>query len=278
MLKLRWQNLTDGVRSLFEHGRAWLNRTADGEARWPPILKIEWSHGARVHGAALQLDFDREDREITLHVKAPLLFSYFVTVSMPRMLVDGLPWSYPNRGEYGGWDRTIGVRVFSGAIWFSFWEDGMDWRSSDPKWMRRTIHVDDLVFGKSKHESHELEAREVVIPMPERAYKGTAKLTRDTWTRPRWPWRPFSREIALVHIEVPGGIGKPGKGENDWDCGPDATYGITVPAVTIEDGIGKLVASVFRDRRRHGGGYGDTGGHDPSPPPPSSDLPPVSIS
>jgi hypothetical protein len=56
----------------------------------------------------------------------------------------------------------------------------------------------------------------------------------------------------------------PGKGENSWDCGEDASYGFGCAAETLEEGIGKFVASKLRDRGRNGGrGWTPTEDHRP---------------
>jgi hypothetical protein len=45
----------------------------------------------------------------------------------------------------------------------------------------------------------------------------------------------------------------PGKGENSWDCGEDATHGYYGPAASIEDAVGNLVTSTLKRRRKYGG-------------------------
>lgn len=261
--KLRTQNLNekpgDVLGSIWKHGRAWLHRVVDGESKWPPLATFEWSHGRT--SLAATLHFNGGEREVTAHLAVPG-GSYCATFVMPRWLVERLPWkAHGRKGGWDGVDRNIGIRVFDGAIWLSLWEDGMSWRSDDPWWTRATIRLDDLLLGKAKYATREISKREVKVPMPEGSYDATATLEHATWTRPRWPWRPFSKELLRVKIDVPKGIGHPGKGENSYDCGPDATYGISTPARTVEEGIGKLVASVLRDRVRYGGGHADTGGH-----------------
>src|SRR5690606_25314615 len=80
---------------------------------------------------------------------------------------------------------------------------------------------------------------------------GKASLYISTWKRPRWP---FATRIRRVQIDMDKDEQIPvmGKGENSWDCGEDATYGITVAADTIEAGVAKLVESILRSRRRYG--------------------------
>lgn len=272
-MRIRWQNLNEQIGgtlgSILRHGRAWMHMNPEHD----PVARIEWVFG-EIKRLRAELDFDRDDRTIQANLGVPGAW-VFLTVPMPRWLRDRLPWHIGDGASYGsGGERTIGIRVHDGAIWLSLWEDSMCWSARDPWWMRATIRLDDLIFGKTKHERRTIETRAVRIPMPEGSYEATAELEVASWTRPRWPWRPFSKRDLYVDIKIPAGIGKPGKGENSWDLGPDACYGMSAKARTIEEGIGIVVASVLRDRVRRGSGHADTGGHEPTPTPtPASSAP-----
>jgi hypothetical protein len=147
-------------------------------------------------------------------------------------------------------ETEIAIRWFEGGLRWSFWHPTMEWSSRTPKWRNGHFDPADFLLGRHKYSSEELSTENVEVPMPEKTYAGTVTLTRDTWKRPRWP---FSRSIYRANIEVEGGVPHPGKGENSWDCGEDATYGMTCPARTAEQAVGKLVESVLSSRRRYGG-------------------------
>jgi hypothetical protein len=59
--------------------------------------------------------------------------------------------------------------------------------------------------------------------------------------------------MRRANLDIERGVPTPGKGENSWDCGQDATYGLTCPASTVEEALASLRASVMRDRERYGG-------------------------
>lgn len=243
-----WQNLSDAPgheRHGFWHGRAWLHF---GEKR-RRALHGEWVHGRL--GFALSVRFDCSDNEVMFHIALPGLSYYLGLEGISQRFFDLLPMKY-KREDHGGYERAIGVRFDDGALWFDVWSDPMDWRSSDPKWMQFSLHLDDLIFGKTKYETRVIEERGVTVPMPEGSYGATAKREVSTWTRPRWPWRPFSKRRDVVTIDIPGGIGIPGKGENDWDIDDDAVYAQSSAATTIEQAIGNVVASILSTRRRRG--------------------------
>jgi hypothetical protein len=117
--------------------------------------------------------------------------------------------------------------------------------------MHWNLDFADFLLGDRVH-SEEVLIRQpkLKIPMPEGTYDASAKLTRGTWKRPRWP---FPLVVMRVSIDIPDGIPIPGKGENSWDCGPDATYGTTGPASSIEEAVGDLVARTLETRKRRGG-------------------------
>lgn len=247
-MRSHWQNLSDTPgkeRHGFWHGRAWLRFSEHARQS----LRIEWLHG-RI-SAGMSLRFDRSEREAQVHIALPG-FTYYLSVDgLPRRLFELLPMKW-KREEHGGYERQIGVRFNDGAIWVDLWSDPMDWRSSDPKWMQFSIHLDDLIFGKTKYSTRTLEERAIKIAMPEGMYDATAKREASSWLRPRWPWRPFSKRRITVQIDIPTGIGIPGKGENSWDCGDDAIFGKSCSAETIEEAIGKVIASALKTRRERG--------------------------
>lgn len=176
--------------------------------------------------------------------------------------------SWPARYRNYGDDREIKISFHDGAIWWAFWTDPMSWSSTTPKYRYGNFNFVDFALGRSKCDHRTLEERDVLVPMPEGAYPARAKLEEWTWRRPRW----FAKTIKRCSIDIPNGIPFPGKGENSWDCGDDATYGITTGECrTIAEGVGKLVGSVLNSRVRYGG-WGSWSWHKAPPPngPPSA--------
>jgi hypothetical protein len=255
--------------SMLANGRAWLRRlTADGEDYKPGAIRVEWVHGKRV-GWGAEIAFDPEDREVTVAFGLLGAHYWISLTALPARLFELLPMNAHRPGRKYPHERRIGLRFHNGAAWFAFWEDEMEWRSKDPWWMRGRVGLDDvadIVFGKIAYSHQVLETRPVSIPMPEGVHDAIAKRTLSRWVRPRFPWYPVSRESYGVQIDIPKGIGHPGKGEDAHNVGDDAVFGISTDASNVEEAIGKLVASVLRSRMRYGGSHTFT----PSAPPPSS--------
>ncbi len=149
--------------------------------------------------------------------------------------------------------RTTNVAFFDGLLMWKLWAKEHEWSSTTPRWRDGSWNPMDAFFGRAVHTEEELDVVPVEVPMPEGVYLGTCTLKREAWTRPGL-WF-FPRFVTRGHIEMKDGHGvpHPGKGESSYDCGEDATSGLTCPAESVAEAVGKLVASVLGSRERHGG-------------------------
>lgn len=162
------------------------------------------------------------------------------------------------RDKKTGWSasREVSLRIFGWSIWWNIWVDPMGGHSysggkqvDPPRWRDGSFNIPRFFLGREKYSKVEIETRNVLVPMPEGPYEATATLFEATWQRARW----FPKRLKRCQIDVPKGIPHEGKGENSWDCGADATYGMTCAARSIPEAVGALVGSVLHDRVRHGG-------------------------
>lgn len=146
-------------------------------------------------------------------------------------------------------DREISVSFHDAAMWWRLWSDPDEWKSGTPRWKDGNWHPLDTFLGRCDYESEIVETAEVVIPMPEKGYRAKIQLCRDTWKRPR---SPFKRTVMRAHSEMLDPIPVPGKGENSWDCGEDAHFGSTRPAESIIDAVIGIYRSAMRTREKYG--------------------------
>lgn len=172
-----------------------------------------------------------------------------------RPLRLGRVYSYeldPAEGRTTGvaWDaetRTVWLRVWVGHHGvFGSTLDAWPWNG--PGWTA-TINVRDLVRGRAVVEARDVEQGELEVKLPERTYAATFRVTETRQIR-RGRAGPWQR---CVTVDVPDGIPIPGKGENDYDLGDDAVYGISTEGPTPHDVHEQLVASVLRTRAQYGG-------------------------
>jgi hypothetical protein len=128
----------------------------------------------------------------------------------------------------------------------------MSWRSVDPSWRKGwRWRLGDVLLGNHEYVNTKEEPIDVLIPMPEGCYAATAQKEHCVWTRKRVPFlNKITRDCWW--FDIPSGIPYAGKGENDWDCGDDGTYGCGSEKKTVEEAIGDVVGSVLRSRRRYG--------------------------
>lgn len=220
------------VGSALWAGRWWLHFFSN-------FIRFTWAFGkqAPVFNVGISLDLVYEGEiSITLGVKH--LFFLSVAFHSRRLPT----WDY----KHG--NRAIELRIFNWGIWFDLWRD------DDMPFLKRRIifHPLDTLFGKECHKQRHVSLHEVLVPMPERSYPATVEMYLSEWKRPR---SPRTRRIMRANIELEQPIPFPGKGENSWDLGEDATFGMTCPAVTPKEAVDCLITSVMRDRERYGGAH-----------------------
>ena len=153
------------------------------------------------------------------------------------------------------WDwYTIGVSYFEGSFSADAWANGAETIMADPWWKKRRFHFDpfDTFLGRHEYSEKRISTEKVEVPMPERIYYGEVRIYESRWKRKRWPWtkRMVRSTIDMKDDPIPF----PGKGENSWDCGEDATYSQSSQATTAVDAGASIQKSVMRSRDRHGGG------------------------
>lgn len=249
-MHFHWQNLTTGTlnpRRGWKEGRAWLNnqphnlKQDSGVRVWPLIpseMGFEW-HLLR-KDADWSLGYGRDSEEHKVFVKLPFVCSLYVLWHNLRHRPTD--WST----SHSEWS----LRHHDGGLWWSLGANPMGGRLRD----RRQGHLNwaNLVLGRQKFTREIVETRVMPLPLPGTTITATVAQERCTWKRPRWPWAK-QRISYDITPEYPAPI--PGKGENAWDVDDDAILQMHCSAKSFEDAIGTFVASVLRNRRRHGGDY-----------------------
>lgn len=174
--------------------------------------------------------------------------------------LDGFPLWQPTRTAVATWEnppreftlpegRECRLAVHDWTIWFTPWGRTMEWKSSDPWWVRgASINLRDLALGRARYSCVPLGLPiAAVVPMPEGDYPAVFTPQRQTWKRPRW----FAHVRDSFDIKIAKGIPFAGKGENSWDCGDDGLFGMGAEG-TMEDAIATVRETVLRRRHRYG--------------------------
>lgn len=223
------------IGSGFWSGRWWLhlgNKTLNAEwsflhrANNSLSLNVEWGYG------------DGDDG-IMFHAAIPKLFSVFISFSG----IFGKLFRYPNE------PRETGFFFHDGTLFIHPFSKVNSWHSKDKWWSKGfSFTLSEFLFGRWNYsEENDRGWQDIEITMPEGKYKGKLRLYTGKWKNRFW-----SKRIQRAEIEMEEGIPYPGKGENSWDCGEDASYGITCPAVDEADAIAEMIKHVLSCRRKYG--------------------------
>jgi len=260
MSHFHWQNLNEKrggrVGSPLRNGRAWWH-FFDHRA----LITWEWVLGSRSCRLGVTVGGD-EEFGVGFTLAVPFLFAFYLTVAGFRPVVWFARLLLPKTEErYGGehgyrCTREVYFSVHDWALWWTIWRHPMaGWSRRVSRWRDGSWHFRDqvlnLLLGKHQHSERDVINASTMIPMPEGSYPATVRIYENTWKRPRW----FARHMLSFDVKIPDGVPFPGKGENSWDCGQDATYGLSGPAEqpTVEHAVSQVVETVLRSRRRYGG-------------------------
>lgn len=250
----RWQNLDDDLRipdrsptflglpapDLRHQGRAWFDWYIRSTDRHPFKIEAEWTFGKAVWSSGVSYT-RKNSGTIMLHAAIRPLASVYLT----------LKHLWPRAAHQES--RTYSISLVDGALHYDLGKPGSgdEWRRDDPlNWMRGCIFLADKILGRAEHHKHVVGPKvDALASFPEGSYP--LKLQREvrTWKRPRWPWPSVHR---YVDIEAVRPAESQGKGENSWDCGPDAIWGMSSPGHSYEDAVAAYVKATLRDRRKHG--------------------------
>ncbi len=260
-MRWRWGNKGDGNYRVWAH---WTNESAEAAGRpcfpWDArfwvhfgsdnCLGIEWVLRRFQFGVGLEVDAYGGEHDLAGHVQIPMLsFYWYIDKVWPRKYRKKISEWWKQRLGYD--TREIDWSIHDWGIYWNLWTKWGE-SGSFPRWREGCFDIPDFFLGRSCVVYRELAKEDVLVPMPERAYRGTVTLYERTYTRRRLPW---AQRIKTAEIKMHPGeqVPIPGKGENSWDLGQDATYSMSCPETTIEGAVAAMVKSALGRRRRYGG-------------------------
>lgn len=221
---------------MLRHGRCWLSLGAFS-------FRLEWL--IPTHFFCLGVEFADGDDAISFSFGCGLFVLFLGIGHSPLHR-----WLSKKIGGYEG--REIKLTIHDGALWWSFWCPTMSWSSQTPRYRSGAFHPVDFLLGRAKYASRNIADERAVVPMPEGGYPASVKINEDTWKRPRWP---FTKRIIRAEIRPDTPIPFPGKGENLYDCGEDASHSLYGCFDNTLDAVLGMSRSVMRSRLKYGGGW-----------------------
>jgi len=247
-VRFDWQNLNEKSGDKFcepsgswiVHGRAWLHLFDSRAERRGITINPSWHLWSRFCHANVR--YDHHDDDLTFSIALPPIALW--------LSFDGV---LPRKFKQYGWGRVTGISFHDWTVRIEVWADDSCWNSRDRWWQRREWHLNilDALLGRSDYKECQMDEVKTEIGMPEGSYPVRIRKLNCTWKRPRWPWP--QRLVRMDIKPTENAIPVPGKGENSWDCGEDASYGSIMPAATYDEAIGKFVQGIMRDRTRRAG-------------------------
>lgn len=241
--------------------------------------EIGWSLGPRTWSArhlGFGISIDGEDRDIALRLMLPMIGSLYLTLNRmapvwltfpkERRFTTYEPHVFPSKeaheaaianGEIKpvehrymmGQDVTVlELDISSDHASGALWSIGEHMQSEG----RRRFYTfwPDRIFGRADYTREKIGPPvQAVACFPEGQYTLTLQREVATWTHPRWPWPYWSKSVDIT-LERPPGF--QGKGENSYDCGPDAIYGMSSEGHSFEDAVATYVKAVLRERAKRG--------------------------
>ncbi len=249
-----WQNLDDDLRRLEQsttfmglplpdtrhQGRAWFDWYVRASDRKPLRIELDWAFGKAVWSSGVSYT-RKNSGTVTLHAALRPVASVYLT----------LKHLWPRREHQPS--RTYSVSLVDGSLHYDLGKPGSgdEWHRDDPlNWMRGIVHPVDKILGRAEHALEKVGPQvRAIASFPEGDYPLLLQREIRTWKRPRWPWPLVHRS---VDIEAVRPAESQGKGENSWDCGPDAIWGMSSPGHSYEDAVAAYVKATLRDRARRG--------------------------
>lgn len=223
-------------------------------------LNIELSHQFRKHPHCLLSFCIADEPGIGFSLAVPFLFYFHIAVEHNLVYKltnyfgrNSKPFRMPDgRMVTSSENREVRFAVHDWSLWWEIWRDSSSWDSGTPKWRSGVFHPLDALFGRMVHEEKICCHNLGQLNMPEMAYQVLIEWSDITRYRKRWKAWPFLEKYQRSDLVPQFPIPHPGKGENSYDCGEDATFSMSCQADSNYDALNKLYNSVMRSRERHG--------------------------
>lgn len=231
-------------------------------------LEVTLFGSQRTLGADFSLgdDLDGDSHNAQVSLRLPWLLSFFASFTLPFLrtrfrdratgaVIPGPPYvgldtatvrlAGPIYGDrwprsWGGYISFDGGGCVSGPhAHISLGAPRSSWTRGDWSWGCFPL---DVLLGRHVMTSEVIFAEDDLVMLPEKHYPCTVEVTVDTWKRPRWP---FPLRLVRFTVAVEGGVPVPGKGENSWDCGKDATHSLSGCFESADPAFARALPFIF---------------------------------
>lgn len=171
--------------------------------------------------------------------------------------------------------RETGFYLYDWAIVWGLMDHewGNNHLRTDPWWRHFYFHIDDFFLGKSARLEREVLSNEsIYFKLDDKEFvMDSIKWELNQSFRKHIPFSIYHRDWYSVNMKIDKPPMVSGKGESDYDCGDDGSFGMSAgwkfpvkPGWLTRDECTKLavdyyVESVLSDAKRYGGSSGERG-------------------
>lgn len=241
-------------QDLNESGRRWFHFRGSIGRAWDQM----WFKYELATGPALSFRLTPEEGKTR--------FSFGMGFVTLYLTIYGLRVPLLTKGrEFGFYWHEWTFRAFFGS---QPWESS----SSDPWYYKINFCPPDFLFGQAVYFTKEVmkSYSPQHFMFRGKEYVMDSIVVEDSfWFRPRIPFSLYHKKMRGMDLKINNPPRRAGKGENSWDCGDDATYGVSRqyngPEVTwanekavFEYCVRTYCDGVMKDIGRYGRASGDT--------------------
>lgn len=251
----KWfQNLNESKKQLFHFRGTWslwwhnkLGRHTDLQ-----LLRYEFSSGRNLR---FEIGFG-EDPGISFSIGL-FLFSVYLT----------FPFFNVRAGR-----RVTGFYFHEWVFVWSFWKNPWERSNKDPFWRSWYFRIDDFFLGSSETlEDDIIGGEDLFFTLGGKEFKiDSVQFKRKRRFRRFIPYSLYHNTWVSIEIKCDKPPMHSGKGENSWDCGDDATYGLycswdkNKPSwknskESMKLAVDYYVEHVLKDTKRYGGSESERG-------------------
>lgn len=212
--------------------------------------RLEWAFPSP--SARVSVEFmNASDEDVVFSLAIPPIETFLMFNSEPSKKIVRLINKIAGEHGIDGDNRSLELAIHHEVLWWSIWGKTGSWSSTDPRWQKGSVNINPLnrLFGEMEMSEEVLITQDVMVPMVEESYPASIVISERTFKRPCLPYFKSVKRYATVDMAKP--IPHPGKGTTGYNCGPDALYGLSCEASTVEEAIGKVVACVLDSRKRY---------------------------
>jgi len=234
-----YQSLSEKGENPLKHGRAWWHVDV---GKLNAVFRIEWHFRTKKQVMLWRFTIGGEEHfEVAFYI--PFIGQFYGAIKglLPKQLL-----SYFHKKKiYNGLETSL--TLYRYCLSFRFFHN--EFCDDNFSGFYKYFDTVDFLFGYPQNKTVTIETGDTVVPMPEKEYEATYKITELSIWRPRCFKLP--KVYYRIQIDVKEGIPHPGKGTCAHNCEDTATYSLSIPGKIVSEGVKAFQDSVIKCRETY---------------------------